>query len=125
MKFFDRFFHNGDKRNIYPMPEWETVVETMYDKQLDSFVDEVIDVVYSKDHSMRYVILKNAQGLFTYQLEVIHQFDDNEWQYVCSDKNSLPAIWEPFKESAEKSIFESKNELLKEMKSEAEYRRYF
>jgi len=31
----------------------------MYDKHLDAFSDEVVKVIYSKDRSMRYVVLKD------------------------------------------------------------------
>ena len=46
---------------IPPMPSWGTVVEMMYDKHLDAFSDEVVKVIYSKDLSMRYVVLKDEK----------------------------------------------------------------
>ena len=107
------------------MPSWETVVAIMYDKYLDAFADEVVNVVYSKDKSMRYVILKDENGLFTFQLEAIYQFDEEEWKYICSSDTALPAIWEPFRGVIGKSIFENIEELFKEMEEEPEYKRYF
>ena len=56
MKFFDRLFRMKSKRVVPPLPSWETVVEMMYNKCLDAFSDEVIEVVCSIDKSMRYVI---------------------------------------------------------------------
>ena len=74
---------------------------------------------------MRYVILREENGLFTYQLEAIYQYDEDEWKYICSHDNALPAMWEPFRGVVEKSIFKSTNDLLKELESEPEYKQYF
>ena len=106
------------------MPSWETVVEMMYDKDLDAFSDEVVKVVYSKDRSMRYVVLKDEK-LFTYQLEAIYQYDEDEWKYICSHNNALPAMWEPYRGIVGKSVFENMDELLKELKAEPEYKSNF
>lgn len=107
------------------MPSWESIVEMMRDKHLEAFADEVVDVIYSQDCSMRYVILKDENGLFTYQLEVIYQYDEDEWKYICSHDDALPAMWEPFRGIVGKSVFENTKDLLKELKSEPEYKQYF
>ena len=107
------------------MPSWETVVDMMYDKHLDAFSDEVAKVIYSNDRSMRYVVLKDEKGFFTYQLEAIYQYDEDEWKYICSHDNALPAMWEPFRGNVGKSIFENMGELLKELRAEPEYTSYF
>ena len=103
----------------------ETVVEIMCDKHLDAFSDEVVKVIYSKDRSMRYVVLKDEKNFFTYQPEAIYQYDEDEWKYICSHDNALPAMWEPFRGIVGKSVFESMDELLKELKTESEYKSYF
>lgn len=108
-----------------PMPPWDTIVDMMYDKCLDNFIDEVIMVIYSKDRSMRYVVLKGENGLFTYRLEAICQYDEDEWKYISSHESALPAMWKPLCGADTKSVFENTDELLKEIKSEPEYRRYF
>ena len=125
MNFFTKLFKKKPVVKIPPMPSWETIVEMMYDKQLDSFVDEVIEAVYSIDKSKRYVILKNKKGFFTYQLEIIYQYDANEWMYICSQDNALPAMWEPYFGSKGKSVFDSIDELKSNLKNEPEYIRYF
>lgn len=107
------------------MPSWESIVEMMRDKHLDTFADEVVDVIYSQDCSMRYVILKDENGLFTYQLEAIYQYDEDEWKYICSHDDALPAMWEPFIGIVGKSVFENTKDLLKELKFEPEYKQYF
>lgn len=125
MNFLKRLFQKEKPKEIPDMPPWFEIVEMMYDKYLDAFADEVVRVVYSADNTMRYVVLKDEKGLFTYQLEDIYQFDEEEWKYICSQNDALPAMWEPFRGIAGKSFFENEEELLKEMKEEPEYKQYF
>lgn len=124
MKFFKRLFQKEKPKEVPVMPPWPEIVEMMQDKYLDAFVDEVVSVVYSIDKTMRYVVLKDERGLFTYQLEAIYQFDEDEWKYICSHNDALPAMWEPFR-NVGRSLFENEEELLKEMKEEPEYKHYF
>ena len=125
MNFFKRLFQKEKPKEFPPMPPWAEIVKMMYDKSLDAFVDEVVRVVYSADNTMRYVVLKDEKGLFTYQLEAIYQFDADEWKYICSNNVALPTMWEPFRGIVGKSFFENEEELLKEMKEEPEYKQYF
>ena len=82
-------------------------------------------MIYSNDKSKRYVILRKENGLLTYQLEEIYQYDEAEWAYICLHNNALPATWVPSAYNATKSVFENTNDLLNELKSEAEYKSYF
>lgn len=125
MNFFTKLFKKKPRVEIPPMSPWETVIEMMYDKHLDAFSDEVTRVIYSKDRSMRYVVLKDEKGFFTYQLEAIYQYDEDEWRYIGSHDNALPAMWEPLRGIVGKSVFENIDELLKELKAEPEYKCYF
>lgn len=125
MKFINKSFHKKENVELQQGSTWENIVEIMHDKYLDAFADEVIEVIYSKDSSMRYVVLKDEKNLFTYQLETIYQYDGEEWKYISSDDHALPAIWEPFEDTVENHIFESFEELLRELKSEPEYKKYF
>lgn len=125
MYFFKRLFQKKKPKEVPAMPPWAEIVKMMYDKSLDAFVDEVVRVVYSADNTMRYVVLKDEKGLFTYQLEAIYQFDADEWKYICSNNVALPAMWEPFRGIVGKSFFENEEELLKEMKEEPEYKLNF
>jgi len=61
MNFLTKLFKKKPVVEIPPRPSWETVVEMMYDKHLDAFSDEVVKVIYSKDRSMRYVVLKDEK----------------------------------------------------------------
>lgn len=125
MSFFKKLFGKKTQKFIPPMPSWDTIVEVMYDKQLDVFPDEVVKVVYSKDQTMRYVVLKKKDALFTYQLQAVYQIDEDEWKYIFSDDKVLPATWESIIGIDRWSFFESEEALLKEMKAEAEYKQYF
>ena len=118
-------FKKKQQVSISPMPTWESVVEIMYDKQLDSFLDEVVKVIYSKDKTKRYVILKSKKGFLTYGLEVLYAFDEDEWQFIGGEKDALPGYWGPSSGGGVKSVFEREEELLRELVCEPEYKSYF
>ncbi len=124
-KWIASIFKKKQKASIPPMPPWESVVEIMYDKQLDSFLDEVVKVIYSKDKTKRYVILKSKKGFLTYGLETIYPFDEDEWQWIGREKDALPAYWGNCSGSGVKSVFEKEEELLHELTFESEYKLYF
>lgn len=44
MKFFDGIFSTNAKKDFSSPPSWETIVKNMYDKYLDAFGDEVVEV---------------------------------------------------------------------------------
>ena len=109
-----------EKRIVPPMPEWNEIVEMLYDKNLD-FLDLTVEkVIYSKDKSKRYVVLKSDKGFFTYRLEKIYQLDEEEWSYRCSF-DLTPAFWQDV-DNGSKSIFSTLEDALKELKQEAEYK---
>ena len=128
MNWLKKFFNKNresDIKPISPMPSWDKIVELLYDKSLDSFCDEVINVFYSKDNSMRYVVLKDEKGIFTYQLEAIYQFDEEEWKYICSNDDAIPAMWESYLGNCGTSLFANEEDLMKELYSQPEYKQYF
>ena len=128
MKCLKRLFNKNrelDVKPIPPMPSWDKIVELLYDKNLDSFCDEVISVLYSKDNAMRYVVLKDEKGIFTYHLEAIYQFDEDEWKYICSYDDALPAMWELYLGSCGCSRFANEEDLMNDLESQPEYKQYF
>ncbi len=125
MKIIECIFRKRIKPDIPPMPSWEEIIEKMYDRQLDSYADEVVKVIYSKDRSMRYVVLKVKRDLLIYQLEAIYKFDREEWENFRLYDNALPAMWEPLEGNTSISFFESMDELLVGMKEEPEYKQRF
>ena len=70
-------------------------------------------------------MLKNKKGFFTYELQAIYTYDKNEWGYIGSYDNALPAMWEPVRGIVGKSIFKNTDDLLREIKTEPEYKNYF
>ncbi len=109
-----------EKRKVPQMPEWNEIVEMLYDKNLD-FLDSTVEkVIYSKDKSKRYVVLKSDKGFFTYRLEKIYQLDEEEWSYRCSF-DLTPAFWQDV-DNGSKSIFSTLEDALNELKQEAEYK---
>jgi len=77
MNFFTKLFKKKAVVEISPMPSWETVVEMMYDKHLDTFSDEVVKVVYSKDRSILlpqfcsvWLLLGTKKATFVYRTNV-------------------------------------------------------
>lgn len=113
------------QRESPPRPSWEAVVEMMHGQNLDGFSDEVADVLYSRDKDKRYIVLKKENGNFTYQLQELYQYDEDEWNYISGQGGALPGMWVPFRWDIGKSIFENKEELLRELQAEPEYKRYF
>ena len=109
-----------EKRIVSPMPEWNEIVEMLYDKSLDCFDDEVVKVIYSNDKATRYIVLKSDKGFFTYRLEKIYQLDEEEWSYRCSF-DLTPAFWQDV-DNGSKSIFSNLEDALKELEQEAEYK---
>ena len=126
MKFFDRVFHRKPKQDIPTFPSRVEIVEKMYGKNPGYYGYEILDVIYSKDRLKRYVILKNKKEIFTYILEEICIFDEKEWRLMqkYSNKYIFPAWWEEFGQKR-KSLFNNLDELLKELKEELEYKKYF
>ncbi len=117
-KLFRKF--RKEKRIVPPMPEWNEIIEMLYDKNLD-FLDSTVEkVIYSKDKSKRYVVLKSDKGFFTYRLEKIYQLDEEEWSYRCSF-DLTPAFWQDV-DNGSKSIFSTLEDALNELEQETEYR---
>ena len=111
-----------EKRVVSKMPEWNEIVEMLYDKSLNGFDDEVVRVIYSKDKSKRYIVLKSDKGFFTYRLEKIYQINEEEWSYRSSF-DLTPAFWQDV-DNGGKSMFTSLEDALKELEQEAEYKIY-
>lgn len=104
------------------IPSWNEIVEHMRDKQLTCFADEVVKVIYSEDGERRIVVLQSEKGFFKTCVEVIRVFDKEEWIYFCKDKDAYPAWWETDWEFDTKSLYDSVQTALKELKVNNEYK---
>lgn len=127
--FFNRIALNSSKRlpekepNALPMPEISEIVERMYNQSLEYLDYTVEEVIYSSDKAMRYVILRNKSGTYTFRFEKISLYDEEEWKYFINE-NELPAMWLPVN-SEMISFFDSKEDALAAIKCEPEYTAYF
>lgn len=116
----------GKYENVPPVPPMSELCDIMYEKQKEGRLDTVCKTVYSLDRTMRYLVLKNCCGLYTYALEVITPFDEDEWQWIyTADKNALPAEWRDYYPGASVSFFQSAEDAVAALKNETEYRTYF
>ena len=110
-------------KSVSARPDWETIVRIMKDKSLDCFDDEIINVIYSKDNTMRYVILKNKDAILTYHLENLYPYDDEDWKYISAVEGTLPAMWET--QSDWCSRFAREDDLMRALVNEPEYKQFF
>ena len=113
---------------VPPMPSWEEVVEQLHDKGLDWFAKEVVEVLYSRDGAMRYVILRRDNGVLSYVLQKICMEDPEEWERLHSIGLLHPVKagrWENVSPSDGSSFFNSFEEMLEELQREWTYETYF
>ena len=115
--------HRKTKRVIPPMPKWDELVEMLYDQELDISDSTVEKVIYSKDKSKRYLILKDYNGIFTYRLEGICQFTEEDWSH-CRSFDVIPGYWTEAGNS-HTSIFSSLEDALKGITQEPDYIQFF
>lgn len=121
IKKFDRTLGKFVKVGIHGMLLSE-IIEKMYDKSL-GFQDEIQKIIYSKDKSMRYVILKKENGIFYYVFEKINLYDEEVPECLKNDPNAMPAYWNGF--STPRSFFGTLEDAVKNLKFEVEYMQYF
>lgn len=104
------------------MPSRDETVEAMFDEGLNHFTDEVVRVIYSKDKTARFVLLKKENEVFTYIFQQLHFYDEDEWEYSSHD---IPACWEKPLDEDGVSFFKSIEELLEDIKERPKYKAYF
>ena len=123
MSLFDKLRrHSRDKRPS--IPSREETIKLMYKEKPDESDGNVTEFIYSADKTMRYA-LSQWDNYYTYELWKIEFFDEEEWVYISSLPDSLPAYWTPARRTDGKSFFHSKELMLSEIKSEYEYKKYF
>ena len=124
MKWLKSIFKKK-KVDIPPMPPYDEIVKSLYDKELD-YPDSICQVIYSKDNSKRFVILESDKGFFKYTYEEVCVFDELDWtSYYAYIENIKPGWWEPKDRSFAYSFFGTKEEALEALKRETEYKQFF
>ena len=125
------FLHLGKPSSLQnPQPKTPTltreeIIIAMRDKDLGG--EDVVEVFYSKDQTKRFVVYRNKEGLYSYGLEWLTFFDEEEWQYIrrSHPKETLPAMWESAYGTSARSLFGTKEEALKELFLEPAYITHF
>ena len=114
------------KDTLSPMSPMEEIVEIMYDKQLNYIEGiEVVNVVYSKDKSKRFVIIRNDKGFYKFEYQEICLFDEQEWNYICHSEDALPAYWSAIDNLNSYSFYGSEDDAIKVLLQDVKYRQYF
>ena len=110
-----------------PMPPYDEIVKSLYDKELnypDSI--KICQVIYSKDKSKRFVVLKSNKGFFKYTYEEVCVFDELDWtSHYAYIENIKPGWWEPKDRSFAYSFFATEQEAFEALKRETEYKQFF
>ena len=109
------------------MPPYDEIVKSLYDKEL-VYSDElkICKVIYNKDNSKRFVILKSKKGFFKYTYEEIYVIDELDWvSHFAYIENIKPGWWEPKDRSFAYSFFGTEQETLEALKRETEYKQFF
>ena len=126
MKWLKSIFKKK-KVDITPMPPYDEIVKSLYDKELnypDSI--KICRVIYSKDKSKRFVVLKSNKGFFKYTYEEVCVFDELDWASLYAYiENITPGWWEPKDRSFAYSFFGTEQEAFEALKCETEYKQFF
>ncbi len=118
-------FNKKKQQSIPSIPPIEEIAEELHDKSI-SFEDyEVVKVLYNKDKTKRFIILKSSNGFYKYTYEEIYVYDEDEWNLCCNIPDSYPATWIPKDREFGYSFFGTEQEAYTSMKQESEYLQYF
>ncbi len=127
MKLLNNLFKRKKRIDPIPMPPYDEIVKSLYGRQL-VYSDElkICKVIYNKDNSKRFVVLKSNKGFFKYTYEEICVFNELDWtSYYCYIENIEPGWWESKDSSFAYSFFGTEKEAVIAMKTEPIYKRYF
>ena len=126
MKWLKSIFKKK-KVDIVPMPPYDEIVKSLYDKELnypDSI--KICRVIYSKDKSKRFVVLKSNKGFFKYTYEEVCVLDELDWASLYAYiENITPGWWVPKDRSFAYSFFGTEQEAFEALKRETEYKQFF
>lgn len=127
MKWLKKLFQREKATPIEP-PPWEEIVEIMYDKDLGGHMDEVAEVIYSRDRSKRYVVLKSNKGFYKFDYEELQPLDEEELMWTNADssdpKDCIFALWLPHDTSC-RSFYGTLDEARRGISSHGAYKIYF
>ena len=127
MNWLKILFKRKKQAEPIPMPSYDEIVKSLYDKDLVySDAIKICKVIYNKDNTKRFVVLESKKGFFKYTYEEICVFDELDWNnYYCFIENIEPGGCEPKDSSFTYSFFGTENEAIIALKSEPIYKQYF
>lgn len=119
---FSMLFRRKSKIGNPQYPPWNEIVDIMQNKGL-KFIDyEVVKVLVSANKMHRCVITKSSEGYFSYVFEYLEKYDEEELRFLSPNK--LPAYWVS-RADGFRSIFGDIDSVLRELKTDPEYKTYF
>ncbi len=125
MKSIKQLLYNKNKQHIPPIPPIEEIAEELYNKSLSFKNYEVVKVIYNKDKTKRFILLKSLNNFYKYTYEEIYVYDRDELNLCCNIPDSYPATWIPKDRKFGYSFFGTEQEAYTSMKQESEYLQYF
>ena len=124
-KLKDLLLNKKKQQSIPPIPTIEEIAEELYNKSLSFKNYEVVKVIYNKDKTKRFILLKSLNNFYKYTYEEIYVYDRDEWNLCCNFPDSYPATWIPKDRKFGYSFFGTEQEAYTSMKQESEYLQYF
>ncbi len=123
MSIFEKFFSRRRAENA-PLSPWEQTIEDMRDQDLDCF-DGVVEAVYSKDSTRRFVILQGADGRFRYEYQELRPYTQEEREFFAQAGRPADAFWTIDCTKSECPGWLTAEDARREMQNEKEYKEYF
>ena len=122
----DEYDKTEESSAIPPMPPFEEIVELLYDEEL-CFPDEitVARVIYSKDKSKRFTILKNGKGLYMNRYEEIWTYFEEEWVHMYNGGCTCPGWWQDVDRGYDNSYFGTEEEALAALMASPDFKYEF
>ena len=119
MSLLDKLF--SKKKPVYSneTSTWEEILDYLYDYGLEWFDDDLIKLIYSKDRSRRFLILRSKSGIFKIALQqvLMDRYPDPYDPY--------PAHWEFVAGWDLRSFYDSEEDAFKNIIQSSEYQTYF
>lgn len=122
MSIFSRLFSSS--KQAAPQSPWEQTVQSMRDRDLDSF-DGVQQTLYSKDGSRRFVILLGEDGRFRYEYQELTPYGPEELEFFAQMGKNDAAYWSIDCTGSECPGWPTQADALRELQQQKQYKKYF
>lgn len=123
MSIFEKYFSRRRAEDA-PKSPWEQTIEDMLDKDLDCF-DGVVEALYSKDNTRRFVILQGEDGRFRYEYQELRPYTKEEREFFAQAGRPADAYWSIDCTRSECLGWPTREDAQREMQNEKEYKKFF